>query len=193
MASACAFISGVCHLYTTARRICRTLVSRQLRFWLVHRWITCSAARVLLVQPPRARPRPSQQLRVLPVRKPPSSRPWQLLALPPWPLRARPCGRLHARPSPPPRVARVRQPRSSLSQRLRALPASPPRARLFAQRRAPPSRQLYASLARWLRASPSLLPRASPAAQLRAGLSPRRQALPARLRLRDPWPLAWPF
>src|SRR4249920_2673751 len=109
------------------------------------------------------------------------------------PLRARPCGRRHAPPSPPPRVARVRQPRSSLSQRLLALPASPPRARLFAQRRAPPSRQLYASLARWLRASPSLLPRASPAAQLRAGLSPRRQALLARLRLRDPWPLAWPF
>src|SRR6516162_7612185 len=131
--------------------------------------ITCSAARVLLVQPPRARPRPSPQLRVLPVRKPPSSRPWQLLALPPWPLRARPCGRLHAPPSPPPRVARVRQPRSSLSQRLRALPASPPRARLFAPRRA------------------------SPAAQLRAGLSPRRQALLARPRLRDPWPLAWPF
>src|SRR5262245_36491091 len=149
--------------------------------------------RVLLVQPPRARPRPSPQLRVLPVRKPPSSRPWQLLALLPWPLRARPCGRLHAPPSPPPRVARVRRPRSSLSQRLRALPASPPRARLFAQCRAPPSRQLYASLARWLRASPSLLPRASPAAQLRAGLSPRRQALLARLRLRDPWPLAWPF
>src|SRR5262249_46496099 len=142
--------------------------------------------RVLLVQPRRARPRPSPQLRVLPVRKPPSSRPWQLLALPPWPLRARPCGRLHAPPSPPPRVARVRQPRPSLSQRLRALPALPPRARLFAQRRAPPSRQLYASLARWLRASPSLLPRASPAAQLRAGLSPRRQALLARLRLRDP-------
>src|SRR5262249_55164801 len=95
--------------------------------------ITCSAEpRVLLVQPPRARPRPSPQLRVLPVRKPPSSRSWQLLALPPWPLRARPCGRLHAPPSPPPRVARVRQPRSSLSQRLRALPASPPRARLFA-------------------------------------------------------------
>src|SRR6516165_1317486 len=133
--------------------------------------------RVLLVQPPRARPRPSRQLRVLPVRKPPSSRSWQLLAP----------------PSPLPRVARVRQPRSSLSQRLRALPASPPRARLFAQRRAPPSRQLYASLARWLRASPSLLPRASPAAQLRAGLSPQRQALLARLRLRDPWPLAWPF
>src|SRR5262249_52993171 len=101
---------------------------------------------------PRARPRPSPQLRVLPVRKPPSSRPWQLLALPPWPLRARPCGRLHAPPSPPPRVGRVRQPRSSLSQQLRALSASPPRARLFAQRRAPPSRQLYASLARWLRA-----------------------------------------
>src|SRR5215471_16557651 len=170
--------------------------------------ITCSAPRVLLVQPPRARPRPSPQLRVLPVRKPPSSRSWQLLALPPWPLRARPCGllalppwplrarpcgRLHAPPSSPPRVARVRQPRSSLSQRLRALPASPPRARLFAQRRAPPSRQLYASLARWPRASPSLLPRASLAAQLRAGLSPRRQALLARLRLRDPWPLAWPF
>src|SRR5262245_3477962 len=102
--------------------------------------ITCSAPRVLLVQPPRARPRPSPQLRVLPVRKPPSSRswqllalpPWPLLALPPWPLRARPCGRLHAPPSPPPRVERVRQPRSSLSQRLRALPASPPRARLFA-------------------------------------------------------------
>src|SRR5258705_4302983 len=104
--------------------------------------ITCP--RVLLVQPPRARPRPSPQLRVLPVRKPPSSRSWQLLALPPWPLRARPCGRLHAPPSSPPRVARVRQPRPSLSQRLRALPASPPRARLFAQRRAPPSRQLYA-------------------------------------------------
>src|SRR6516164_10223493 len=109
--------------------------------------------RVLLVQPPRARPRPSRQLRVLPVRKPPSSRSWQLLALPPWPLRARPCGRLHAPPSPPPHVARVRQPR----------------------------------------ASPSLLLRALPAAQLRAGLSPRRQALLARLRLRDPWPLAWPF
>src|ERR1700757_4027438 len=163
--------------------------------------INCSAASRLLVQPPRARPRPSPQLRVLPVRKPPSSRswqllalpPWQLLALPPWPVRARPCGRLHAPPSPPPRVVRVRQPRSSLSQRLRALPASPPRARLFAQRRAPPSRQLYASLARWFRASPSLLPRASPAAQLRAGLSLRRQALLARLRLRDPWPLAWPF
>src|SRR5215813_10564612 len=115
--------------------------------------ITCSAPRVLLVQPPRARPRPSPQLRVLPVQKPPSSRSWQLLALPPWPLRARPCGRLHAPPPPPPRVARVRQPRSSLSQRLRALPAAPPRARL----------------------------------------SPRRQALLARLRLRDPWPLAWPF
>src|SRR5215831_2804774 len=186
-ASAGAFIS-----VGSARR---TLVSRQLRFWLVHRppGLTVRRPRVLLVQPPRARPRPSQQLRVLPVRKPPSSRPWQLLALPPWPLRARPCGRLHARPSPPPRVARVRQPRSSLSQRLRALPASPPRARLFAQRRAPPSRQLYASLARWLRASPSLLPCASPAAQLRAGISPRRQVLLARLRLRDPWPLAWPF
>src|SRR6516164_2654057 len=172
----------------TARRICRTLVSRQLRFWLVHRppGLPVRRPHVLLVQPPRARPRPSPQLRVLPVRKPPSSRSWRLLALPPWPLRARPCGRLHAPPSSPPRVARVRQPRSSLSQRLRALPASPPRARLFAQRRAPPSRQLYASLARWLRASPSLLPRASPAAQLRAGLSPRRQALPARLRLCDP-------
>src|SRR5215831_9899273 len=146
-ASAGAFIS-----VGSARR---TLVSRQLRFWLVHRppGLTVRRPRVLLVQPPRARPRPS----------------------------------------PPPRVVRVRQPRSSLSQRLRALPASPPRARLFAQRRAPPSRQLYASLARWLRASPSLLPRASPAAQLRAGLSPRRQALLARLRLRDPWPLAWPF
>src|SRR6516164_6384540 len=94
--------------------------------------ITCSAASRSARQPPRARPRPSPQLRVLPVRKPPSSRPWQLLALPSWPLRARPCGRLHAPPSPPPRVARVRQPRSSLSQRLRALPASPPRARLFA-------------------------------------------------------------
>src|SRR5262249_48635291 len=148
--------------------------------------ITCSAPRVLLVQPPRARPRPSPQLRVLPVRKPSSSRSWQLRALPPWPLRARPCGRLHAPPSPPPRVVRVRQPRSSLSQRLRALPASPPG-------RAPPSPQLYASLARWLRASPSLPPRASPAARLRAGLSPRRHALLARLRLRDPWPLAWPF
>src|SRR6201988_1203592 len=134
-----------------------------------------SAASRPLVQPPRARPRPSPQLRVLPVRKPPSSRSWQLLALPSWPLRARPCGRLHAPPSPPPLVARVRQPRSSLSQRLRALPASP--------RRAPPSRQLYASLARWLRASPSLPPRASPAARLRAGLSPRRHALLARLRL----------
>src|SRR5499427_7771854 len=111
-------------------------------------------------------------------------RPRVLLVQPP---RARP------RPSPQPRVAPVRQPRSSLSQRLRALPPSPPRARLFAQRRAPPSRQLYASLARWHRASPSLLPRASPAAQLRAGLSPRRQALLARPRLRDPWPLAWPF
>src|SRR6516164_1570227 len=88
--------------------------------------------RVLLVQPPRAQPRPSPQRHVLPVRKPPSSQSWQLLVLPPWPLRARPCGRLHAPPSPPPRVARVRQPRSSLSQRLRALPASPPRARLFA-------------------------------------------------------------
>src|SRR6516165_4506987 len=98
--------------------------------------INCSAASRSAFQPPRARPRPSPQLRVLPVRKPPSSRSWQLLALPPWPLRARPCGRLHAPPSPPPRVARVRQPRSSLSQRLRALPASPPRARLFAQRRA---------------------------------------------------------
>src|SRR6266480_3078547 len=107
--------------------------------------INCSAASRLLVQPPRARPRPSPQLRVLPVRKPPSSRSWQLLALPPWPRRVR------------------------------------------------PSRQLYAPLARWLRASPSLLPRASPAAQLRVGLSPRRQALLARLRLRDPWPLAWPF
>src|SRR5256714_14528766 len=165
------------------------------RFRLVHRppGLPVQRPRVLLVQPPCARPRPSPQLRVLPVRKPLSSRSWQLLALPFWPLRARPCGRLHAPPSPPPRVARVRQPRSSLSQRLRALPASPPRARLFAQRRAPPSRQLYASLARWFRASPSLLPRASPAAQLRAGLSPRRQALLARLRLRDPWPLAWPF
>src|SRR6267154_42736 len=172
-----------------------TLVSRQLRFWLVHRppGLPVRRPRVLLVQPPRARPRPSPQLRVLPVRKPPSSRSWQHLALPPWPLRARPCGRLHAPPSSPPRVARVRQPRSSLSQRLRALPASPPRARLFAQRRALPSRQLYASLARWLRASPSLPPRASPAAPLRAGLSPRRHALLARLRLRDPWPLAWPF
>src|SRR4029077_12598984 len=108
-----------------------TLVSRQLRSWLVHRppGLTVRRPRVLLVQPPRARPRPSPQLRVLPVRKPPSSRSWQLLALPPWPLRARPCGRLHPPPSPPPRV---RQPRSSLSQRLRALPASPPRARLFA-------------------------------------------------------------
>src|SRR5262249_42021277 len=116
--------------------------------------------RVLLVQPPRARPRPSPQLRVLRVllRKPPSSRSWQLLALPPWPLRARPCGRLRAPPSPPPRVVRVRQPRSSLSQRLRALFASPPPARLFAQRRAPPSRPLYASLARCLRASPCLPP-----------------------------------
>src|SRR5262249_2946648 len=103
--------------------------------------INCSAAS-RFVPPPRSRPRPSPQLRVLPVRKPPSSRSWQLLALPPWPLRARPCGRLHAPPSPPPRVVRVRQPRSSLSQRLRALPASPPRARLFAQRPAPPSRQL---------------------------------------------------
>src|SRR5205085_1901711 len=56
-----------------------------------------------------------------------------------------------------------------------------------------PSRQLYASLARSLRASPSLLPLASPAARLRAGLSRRRHALLARLRLRDPWPLAWPF
>src|SRR5262245_26750875 len=112
-ASAGAFISG------------RTLVSRQLRFWLVHRppGLPVRRPRVLLVQPPRARPRPSSQLRVLPVRKPPSSRPWQLLALPPWPLGARPCGRLHAPPSPPPRVARVRQPRSSLSPRLRALPA----------------------------------------------------------------------
>src|ERR1700747_1055378 len=135
--------------------MCRTLVSRQLRFWLVHRppGLPVRPPRVLLVQPPRARPRPSPQLRVLPVRKPPSSRSWQLLALASLPLRARPCGRLHAPPSPPPRV---RQPRSSLSQRLRALPASPPRARLFAQRRAPPSRQLYASLARWLRDSASL-------------------------------------
>ena len=133
--------------------------------------ITVRRPRVPLVQPLRARPRPSPQLGVLPLRQPLSSRSWQLRALPPWPLRARPCGRLHAPPSPPPRVARVRQPRSSLSQRLRALPASPPRARLFAQRRAPPSRQLYASLARWLRASPSLPPRASPAARLRAGLS----------------------
>src|SRR5262249_58766544 len=49
--------------------------------------ITCSAPRVLLAQPPRARPRPSPQLRVLPVRKPPSSRSLQLLAFPPWPLR----------------------------------------------------------------------------------------------------------
>src|ERR1700751_1448381 len=171
----------------TARRICRTLVSRQLRFRLVHRppGLPVRRPRVLLVQPPRARRRPSPHLRVLPVRKPPSSRAWQLLVLPPWPLLARPCGRLHAPPSPPPRVARVRQPRSSLSQRLRALPASPGRA--------PPSRQFYSSLARWLRASPSLLPRPSPAAQLRAGLSPRRQALLARLRLRDPGPLAWPF
>src|SRR5437764_1462887 len=132
-----------------ARRICRPLVSQQLRFWLVHlrSWLVhrhpgspVRRRRVLLVQPPSARPRPSPQLRVLPVRKPPPSRSWQLLALPPWPLRAPPCGRLHAPPSPPPRVARVRQPQSSLSQRLRALPASPPRARLFSQRRAPPSR-----------------------------------------------------
>src|SRR6516225_8679540 len=112
--------------------------------------ITCSAASRSARSALRARLRPSPQLRVLPVRKPPSSRSWQLLALPPWPLRARPCGRLHAPPSPPPRV---RQPRASLSLRLRALPA----------------------------------------AQLRAGLSPRRQALLARLRLRDPLPLAWPF
>src|SRR5262249_1280381 len=93
--------------------------------------VTCVARRrrFQMTAPPRARPRPSPQLRVLPVRQPPSSRFWPLLALPPWPLRARPCGRLHAPPSPPPRV---RQPRSSLSQRLRALPASPPRARLFA-------------------------------------------------------------
>src|SRR4249919_3488929 len=155
--------------------------------------ITVRRPRVLLVQPLRARPRPSPQLGVLPLRQLLSLRSWQFRALPASPPRARPCGRLHAPPSPPPRVARVRQPRSSLSQRLRALPASPPRARLFAQRRAPPSRQLYASLARWLRASPSLLPRSSPAAQFRAGLSPRRLALLARLRLRDPWPLAWPF
>src|SRR6516225_4007177 len=148
--------------------------------------------RVLLVQPPRARPRPSRQLRVLPVRKPPSSRSWQLLALPPWPLRARPCGLL-ALPPWPLRARPCGRLHAPPSQRLRAWPASPPRARLFAQRRAPPSRQLYASLARWHRASPSLLPRASPAAQLRAGLSPRRQALLARPRLRDPWPLAWPF
>ena len=151
--------------------------------------ITVRRPRVLLVQPLRARPK----LDVLPLWQPLSSRSWQLRALPSWPLRARPCGRLDAPPSLPPRVARARQPRSSLSQRLRALPASPPRARLFAQRRAPPSRQLYASLARWLRASPSLPPRASPAARLRAGLSPRRHALLARLRLRDPWPLTWPF
>src|SRR5262245_9622627 len=174
-----------------ARRSCRTLVWRQPRFRLVHRPPGLLFGG--LVQPLCARPRPSPQLGVLPLRQPLSSRSWQLRALPPWPLRARPCGRLHAPPSPPPRVARVRQPRSSLSQRLRALPASPPRARLFAQRRAPPSRQLYASLARWLRASPSLPPRASPAARLRAGLSPRRHALLARLRLRDLWPLAWPF
>src|SRR5262249_22193067 len=88
---------------------------------------------------------PSPQLRVLPVRKPPSLRSWQLLALPPWPLRARPCGRLHAPPSPPPRVVRVRQPRSSLSQRLTAMPASPPPPPPFPHPRAPPSRQLYAS------------------------------------------------
>src|SRR5215813_5155675 len=146
----------------------------------------CSAASRSARSALRARLRPSPQLGVLPLRQPLSSRSWQLRALPPWPLRARPCGRLHAPPSPPPRVARVRQPRSSLAQRLRALPASPPG-------RAPPSRQLYASLARWLRASPSLPPRASPAARFRAGLSPRRHALLARLRLRDPWPLAWPF
>src|SRR4029077_16237710 len=127
--------------------------------WFTTSRISVSRPRVLLVQPLRARPRPSPQLGVLPLRQPLSSRSWQLRALPPWPLRARPCGRLHAPPPPPPRVARVRQPRSSLSQRLRALPASPPRARLFAQRRAPPSRQLYASLARWLRAARFLFPR----------------------------------
>ena len=54
--------------------------SRQLRFRLVHRppGLPVRRPRVLLVQPLRARPRPSPQLRVLPVRKPPSSRSWQL-------------------------------------------------------------------------------------------------------------------
>src|SRR5437899_2312215 len=161
-----------------ARRICRTLVSRQLRFRLVHRppGLPVRRPRVLLVQPPRARPRPSPQLRVLPVRKPPSSRSWQLLALPPWPLRARPCGRLHAPPSPPPRVARVRQPR----------PLSPPafphlRQNVFApRRRLFPVRRLLA----W---------RGCRLLSLREPPAPRRHALLARLRLRGPWPLAWPF
>ena len=99
--------------------------------------ITCSAAsRSARSAASRARPRPSPQLRVLPVRKPPSSRPWQLLALLPWPLRARPCSSSRSAFSAASRCAR-RQPRSSLSQRLRASPASPPRARLFAQRRVP--------------------------------------------------------
>src|SRR5262249_25911000 len=51
--------------------------------------ITCSAA--------------SRSASTFSAASPPSSRSWQLLALPPWPLRARPCGRLHAPPSPPPR------------------------------------------------------------------------------------------
>src|SRR6476620_9572436 len=121
-----------------ARWTCRTLVSRQLRFWLVHRppGLPVRRPRVLLVRPPRARPRPSPQLRVLLVRKPPSSRPWQLLALPPWPLRARPCGRLYAPPSPPPRVARVRQLRSSSSLLPRASPAAHLRAGLYPRRQA---------------------------------------------------------
>src|SRR3954464_5852168 len=144
----------------TAPRSCRILVWRQPRSRLLHRPLGFRRPRVLLLHPLRARPRPSPQLGVLPLRQPLSSRSWQLRAVPPWPLRARPCERRHPPPSPPPPVVRVRQPRSSLSQRLRALPASRPLAQLFAQGRAPPSRQLYASLARWLRASPSLPPRA---------------------------------
>ena len=59
--------------------------------------ITGRRPRVLLVQPLRARPRPSPQLGVLPLRQPLSSRSWQLRALPPWPLRARPCRRFTLR------------------------------------------------------------------------------------------------
>jgi hypothetical protein len=71
--------------------------------------ITVRRPRVLLVQPLRARPRPSPQLGVLPLRQPLSSRSWQLRALPPWPLRARPCGRLQ-RASPDPRHQSLRRP-----------------------------------------------------------------------------------
>src|SRR6476659_10817449 len=48
--------------------------------------ITVRRPRVLLVQPLRARPRPSPPLGVLPLRQPLSSRSWQLRVLPPWPL-----------------------------------------------------------------------------------------------------------